>query len=116
RSLARAAPTIRRTELAEGLGHWAARYPELPPQAAASGNRCPAAGALLRVRPIPPERRPRGSIAATFPALDADPSFAPILCLLDVRDPGRALSEVTSLFARVFLASAGRGNVIAFIH
>jgi hypothetical protein len=36
--------------------------------------------------------------------------------LLDVADPGLALSEVTALFARVFLASAGRGNVIAFIH
>jgi hypothetical protein len=36
--------------------------------------------------------------------------------LLDVVDADRALSEVTSLFARVFLASARRGNVIAFIH
>lgn len=116
RSLARSETAIRRSELAEGLGYWAARYRELPAPAAASGNRFPAAGALLRVRPIPPERRPRGSIAAAFAALDADPSFAPILFLLDVRDPGRALSEVTSLFARVFLASAGRGNVIAFIH
>ena len=72
RSLARSETAIRRSELAEGLGYWAARYRELPAPAAASGNRFPAAGALLRVRPIPPERRPRGSIAAAFAALDAD--------------------------------------------
>jgi hypothetical protein len=115
RSLGRSETAIRRAELAEGLGYWAARYRELPARETASGN-LTAAKALLRVRPIPPERRPRGSIAAAFAALDADPSFAPTLGLLDVRDPDRALSEVTSLFARVFLASAGRGNVIAFIH
>jgi hypothetical protein len=116
RSLGRSETAIRRAELAEGLGYWAARYRELPARKTASGNGLTAAKALLRVRPIPPERRPRGSIAAAFAALDADPSFAATLELLDVGDPDRALSEVTSLFARVFLASAGRGSVIAYIH
>jgi len=116
RSLGRSGSAIRRAELAEGLGYWAARYRELPSRDGELENKLPAARAIRRVDPIPPERRPRGSIAAAFAALDASPSFAPVLGLLDVRDPGRALSEVTSLFARVFLASAGQGNVIAFIH
>jgi hypothetical protein len=116
RSLGRSETTIRRAELAEGLGYWAARYRELPGGENASGKGLTAATALRRVRPIPPDRRPRGSIAAAFAALDADPSFAPAMGLLDVGDPDLALSEVTALFARVFLASAGQGNVIAFIH
>jgi hypothetical protein len=116
RSLGRSDTAIRRAELAEGLGYWAARYRELPGDGTASGTGLRAAPALRRVRPIPPDRRPRGSIAAAFAALDADPSFAPAMGLLDVEDPDAALSEVTALFARVFLASAGQGNVIAFIH
>src|SRR3954468_3777511 len=116
RSLQRSQTAIRGDELAEGLGYWAARYRELPGQGTVSANALPADKALSRVRPVPPERRPRGSIAAAFAALDADPSFAPTMGLLDVADPGRALSDAPSLFARVFPAPASRGSVIAFIH
>src|SRR4051812_39974988 len=116
RALGRSETPIRRAELAEGLGYWAARYRTLPAAGATASEKLPAAKALARVKAIASERRPRGSIAAAFAALEGDASFSATMDLLDVREPGRALSEVTALFARVFVASAPRGNVIAFLH
>ena len=114
RSLARRETAPRRTELAEGLGYWAAQYRELP--GARPAETLPAARALEHLRPLPPSSRRHGSIARALSALDGDAAFARAAMLLDVSDPGLALSNLTASFARVYLASAPRGNVIGFLH
>src|SRR6185437_2585480 len=108
----------RRRELRDAFGYWAAHYQALP-TAACNLAPMPAREALTHVARTPPERqRRRGSIVAALHVLDSDPDFAGAIGLLDVGgDVAETLSDVTALFARVYLANAVDGmGVIAFIH
>jgi hypothetical protein len=118
RSLADADTPQRRRELADGLGMWAAAWQTLPAGPDAGGG-LPAAEALARV-PVVPEaqRRFTGTITSSLEALDDFPPFAGVIHLLDVGpDPAATLSEVSEVFARVFLANARDVlSAIVFVH
>ena len=119
RSLAVTETSWRRRELADALASWAATYRELP-----SDDRlpdCPMAPreAIAKVPVIAPDqRRSLGNITASLAMLDDFPEFAPVIGLADVSgDIETLLSELTEIFARIYLANAHDGlTTIVFIH
>ena len=120
RSLEAAETPARRRELAEGLGYWAATYNALPeaasPAKAAQGRR--PSEAISDVPILPPGLRVSyGNITDRLTPLDAFPPFAAVADAVDTSgDPGAFLSDLTETFAAVYLASAGPGTVITFLH
>ena len=108
RSLARRETPLRRAELADALGAWAATYQTLPVPARRSSGRL-AASEAIRAVPLQPagERTFRGSIVSALAGLDGFAPFAPVVDLLDVSGPPeRAVSALTRTFAHVYLANA----------
>ena len=103
RALAARDVEIRRTELGAALAYWASRYEELP----WDGTRDPeksVAAAIARVQPRRPTLEPPpGFIVDGLRALRDTPSFAPVAGLVDVGDPARTLSEISALFAGIYL-------------
>ncbi len=114
RSLDRGGSVVRRHELAEGLGYWAARYQTMPGELAGSGALTPSA-AIASV-PRPEEGGGRGGLITTA-VRGLDPArMAPVLGLVDVSsDPGTFVSDVTRTFVRQYLANADTA-AIAFVH
>jgi hypothetical protein len=115
RSLGRSETEQRRRELAEGLGYWASRYQELPSMAHAA----PAHSRPSQVAPglerLSPDATVR-SFAASMRRLDRLPSFPGAIDLVDTSgDPAAFLSDLTAIFARIYLANADT-RTIAFIH
>jgi hypothetical protein len=106
----------RRHELAEGLGYWAARYQGLPGRLADEDTGCSLPEALTHVRRIHGAGfTASGSIREAITGLDTEPSFPPAINLVSTRgDLGRFLSELTELFAGVYLTQPN--GVIAFVH
>jgi len=99
---------LRRAELATGLAYWAATYQELPWDGSLAPETSVEA-ALARVEPrLPARQPPGGNIVAGLTALDDTPSFRPVAGLVDVSDPERTLSEMSSAFARLYLAHPKR--------
>jgi hypothetical protein len=121
---------LRRRELAEGLGYWAAYYQLLPstpvsPSAPADPNsKTPPAGglspaqALQRVPLLPDERRPRtGSIMNGLRSLDGFQPFTGVVDLIEVTGkPEQFLSEVTEAFATTYVKNVNQRSLIALIH
>jgi hypothetical protein len=105
---------VRRAELATGLAYWAVNYEELP----WDGSRAPAASvaeALAKVQRRQPEQpAPRGNIVTGLRALAETPSFLPVAGFVGTSDPERALGEMASAFARLYLQNPA--HRIAFTH
>lgn len=105
---------LRRRELATGLAYWAATYQELP----WDGVEAPEASveaAFAKVEPrLPALEPPRGNIITGLASLHETPSFCTVAGRVDTRDPQRTLTEITTLFARLFLRNPERR--IAFTH
>jgi hypothetical protein len=109
----------RRREIADGLAYWAAEYLTLPVERYRSVPAMPS-HAIARVQMIPPDIRPakRGPLTDALMQLD---SFEPFKHTLDAVDPAAGteafLSDLTTTFARVFLANAlDPYTTIAFVH
>ncbi|HVO26028.1 MAG TPA: questin oxidase family protein [Candidatus Margulisiibacteriota bacterium] len=119
RSLAESASPQRRRELADALASWAYAYQELPTsRSVAQGPMRPHA-AIMHVAVVPPARRVfTGTITSSLEALSEFPDFAPVIELLDVSgDPVGLVSELTDVFARVYLANTHDVlTAIVFIH
>lgn len=118
RSLESGETPLRRRELAQGLAYWAARYQRLPgTPSSAEGGLAPSR-AIGRVAPLPPPEEGRFQLISEWLRhLDSHPAFAKAIDLVDPSgDPSRFLSDLTETFARVYLANAHTGHVIAFIH
>ncbi len=118
RSLAAGESPPRLQELADALASWAAYYQTLP---TATGTEAPraAAGALAAVAVVPPaQRRFDGTIVGSLAALADWPAFAPAIDLLDVApEPAAVISDLTDLFARVFLTNARDVlSAVTFVH
>jgi hypothetical protein len=119
RSLAAAETGCRVRELANALASWAATYQELPTGHHMVNGTMTPREAITKVAVIPPEnRRYLGNITASLTSLDDFPQFTPAIGLLDVgREIAPLLSELTEVFARVYLANAHDVlTTIAFIH
>jgi len=118
RSLGDADTSLRRAELAQGLGYWAASYQPLNPKTAATHG-APASRALTGVPLLPDnQRRTSGAITDALAPVTAYPAFADVYGMLDASgEVGALISDLTATFAQVFDANAtGIVPVIAFIH
>jgi questin oxidase-like protein len=125
RSLAVKETDLRRRELAEGLGYWAAYYQPLPETATAASKaetaratRLEPAQAIQQVPLLPAEKRASGgSIMVGLRSLNDFPPFAATADLVDTTGAaGKFLSEVTETFATVYLRHVTPRNFITLIH
>jgi Questin oxidase-like len=119
RGLAAAETSFRMRELADALASWAATYQELPSDRRAANKAMTSAEAIIRVPVIPPEkRRNPGSITASLAMLGDFPEFGPVIGMIGVGgDLDLLLSDLTHVFARVYLANAHDvQTTIVFIH
>jgi hypothetical protein len=119
RSLAVTKTTWRRRELADALASWAATYRELPSSDREADRPMAPHEATAKVPVLAPhQRRSLGNITASLAMLDDFPEFAPAIGLIDVSgDSETLLSELTEIFARIYLANAHDGlTTIVFIH
>jgi hypothetical protein len=117
RSLSAKETELRRGELAAGLGYWAAYYQPLPEAQNAPVKRLKPAEAINSVPLLPPEKLLPGSIMAGLRSLDNFPPFATTADLVAVTgDAGRFLSELTELFAAVYLKKVNRRNELMLVH
>jgi len=119
RSLAESETAPRLGELADAFASWAATYQELPGDRHAANGRLPPRDAIAHVPLLPSDRRERaGNITAALRALDGMPEFAPAIGLIDTDgELAPLVTELTEVFARVYLANAHDiRTAIAFIH
>jgi hypothetical protein len=119
RSLAVTETSWRRRELADALASWAATYRELPSSDREADRPMAPREAIANVPVIAPHRRRSlGNITASLAMLDDFPEFASVIGLIDVSgDTETLLSELTEIFARIYLANAHDGlTTIVFIH
>lgn len=119
RSLAESESPQRVRELADAFASWAYAYQELPTSTRVAERAMNAREAIVKVAVVPPEqRRFSGTITSSLEALSDFPDFAPVIGLLDVGgDANRLLSELTEVFARVYLANTHDVlTAIVFIH
>lgn len=108
RALSRRETGVRVRELADALGAWAANYQTLPVTAVRARGRLAPSEAIAAV-PLQPagERRFRGSIVSALEGLSAFAPFAPVADWIEIDAArGRAISDLSQAFARVFLANA----------
>jgi Questin oxidase-like len=104
-------------ELADAFASWAATYQELP-AGGHSGTMTPRQ-AITCVPIVPPDRRNyAGNITASLAMLGELPEFGPSIGLIDTGgDIAPLLTEITEVFARIYLANAHDiRTTIAFIH
>jgi len=119
RSLAASESPPRVQELADALASWAYAYQELPTQLHAGAGVLRPRDAIARVTVVPPaHRRFSGTITSSLEALSDFPDFAPVIGLLDVSGAAsRLITELTEVFARVYLANTHDVlTAIVFIH
>ncbi len=117
RSLSAKETDLRRGELASGLGYWAAYYQPLPEAPNAAAKKLKPAEAIQSVPLLPPEKRLSGSIMNQLRGLDSFPPFAPAADLVETTDDaGHFLSELTELFAAVYLKNVNQRNDLILIH
>jgi hypothetical protein len=101
------------TELARGLAYWAARYRQLPGEAALTGNHT-VAEAVARLSRTSPEGA-RQSGRSPLADLPNNPGYAQALRALSPLAAGRRLCEMTSTFAGVYIAQPD-GPPVPMIH
>jgi hypothetical protein len=119
RSLARKDTPLRRHELAEGLGYWAARYYLLPETPGGTPQRRLPSEAIGDIPRVPDDRQfHSGNITDRLAPLSDFAPFQGVAGLVDPSgDPSRFLSDLTVTFARVYLEQTQTGmGVITFIH
>jgi Questin oxidase-like len=119
RGLADSETPTRLRELADAFASWAATYQELPTNGHEANGGLTPREAITRVPIVPLDRRARaGNITASLAMLADLPEFAPSIGLIDTGgELARLVSELTEVFARVYLANAHDiRTTIAFIH
>ena len=118
RSLSVKETELRRRELAEGLGYWAAYYQPLPETPNAGAKGLGPAQAISQIALLPVEKRPsNGSIMIGLRGLNDFQPFANAANLVaPTGDPGQFLSEVTEAFATAYVRNVTQRNFITLIH
>lgn len=117
RSLSIKETGLRRRELAEGLGYWAAYYQPLPDAIDAKAEKLKPQEALNRLPHLPDEKRQRGSIMNGLSSLSQLPAFASVANMIDApTNASQFLSELTETFAIAYLKNVREQNFIALIH
>ena len=106
----------RKSELAQGLGYWAARYFTLPGQpSAANADHTPKAALDHVARLHGPDFDGSGPITEQIKGMEDHPEFTPVIDLADASgDLSLFISNLTETFAGIYLASSK--NLVAFVH
>ncbi len=118
RALAEHDTPLRRRELRDAFGYWAAHYQALP-DGEASQRPMPAHEAIRHVTRVPREKQRRaGSITGALRVLESEKDFPGVIDLLDIGgEIAATLTDLTELCARIYLTNAvDRMGVITFIH
>lgn len=116
RSLSCEETSQRKSELAQGMGYWAARYYTLrgKPSAENAGH-TPKAALDHVARLHGPDFDGSGSIAEQIKGMEDHPEFASAIDLADASgDLSLFISNLTQTFAGIYLASSK--NLVAFVH
>ena len=116
RSLSCEETSQRKSELAQGMGYWAARYYTLPgkPSAENAGH-TPKAALDHVARLHGPDFDGSGSITEQIKGMEEHPEFASAFDLADASgDLSPFISNLTETFAGIYLASSK--NLVAFVH
>ena len=114
RSLSVKETDLRRRELAEGLGYWAAYYQPLPASRTSPPGSLKPSQAVAQVETMPVEWRGGGSIMHALRRLDGFAPFANVADMVDCSgDASRFLSDLTETFAAQCLTQPR--HLIAFI-
>jgi hypothetical protein len=108
---------LRRRELAEGLGYWAACYQPLPIANDARLLKLKPSEAIKQVALLPVEQRGGGSIVGGLRRLESFAPFAKVHGLVDASmDASHFVSDLTETAARLYLSNSRVRASIAFIH
>ena len=117
RSLSAKETELRRRELAEGLGYWAAYYQRLPEAQRSTGPRFKPADALNQVPLLPSEQRGGGSIMLGLRRLDGFAPFAAASDLIETTGkPEPLISELTETFANAYTRNVTSRSMVTLIH
>ncbi len=116
RSLSSGETAQRLSELAQGLGYWAARYYVLPGSPTAQSAGHSASSAIEHVERLHgPDFDGSGSIVEQITGLEEHPEFGAAINLVDTSgDLSLFISNLTETFAGIYLAN--QRNLIAFVH
>jgi hypothetical protein len=108
RSLDELESPLRRHELADALGYWAANYQELPTATRDGGRSLRPRDAIATVPIVPPELRQfSGTIVSALVGLNDFPPFARVIDRVDVSgEPAAVVGAMSDVFARIFLSNA----------
>jgi hypothetical protein len=118
RSLSSKETELRRRELAEGLGYWAAYYQSLPEAQKHGSASLNSSQAINMVPLLPDDKRPSsGSIMIALRSLNEFTPFAHVANLLDLtRNAPQVLSEITETFATAYIRNVNQRNFITLLH
>ena len=109
---------VRKLELAQALGYWAAHYKTLPESKTEGSEKLEVAEAIEMIPVAPPEKVGKsGSVHRRLNALEGHEEFGKVtgFLLLD-RDFGKTISKLTGEFAKAYLKKVDDSNVIALVH
>ena len=117
RSLSVKDTDLRRRELAEGLGYWAAYYQTLPEAPKPDLKKFKPAEAINHVPLLPMAERGGGSIMLGLRRLDAFAPFASASALIETSGkPEHVISELTETFANAYLRNVTPRSLVTLIH
>lgn len=118
RSLSVKETALRRHELAQGLGYWAAYYRELPHSSREPSQNLEPSIALARVPMLPNDQRgASGSIMVGLAGLSQFEPFAGVITLVEpTANFSGFLSQVSEAFANAYLKNVTPRNFITLIH
>ncbi len=119
RTLAGGDTPERRSELAAGLGYWAARYFALPETDAPATPSALPSRAIDRVELVPESDRTKGGLITDgVQSVTKHEAFPQVASMVDpAGDASAVISDLTETFARVYLSNAHDiSTTIVFIH
>jgi len=117
RSLSVKDTDLRRRELAEGLGYWAAYYQTLPEAQRPGLTKLKPGEAIKHVPLLPTAERGGGSIMLALRRLDGFAPFASASALIETSgNPEHVISELTETFANAYLRNVTPRSLVTLIH
>lgn len=118
RSLLRKETDLRKKELAEALGYWAAHYEEMPKSEKKDNLKLDIKEAINKIPILPPEKFIlKGNIVSSLRNLQNFKEFSDVTTFIEIEDNyENFISKLTESFANAFVEKVQRRNLIGLIH
>ncbi|NNE98438.1 MAG: DUF4243 domain-containing protein [Pyrinomonadaceae bacterium] len=118
RSIQRNESQVRKLELAQALGYWAAHYQTLPESKTEPSEKFEIAEAIEKIPVVPIDRVSKsGSVNRRMNALEGFEKFGKVTGYLELSgDPETKISELTAEFSKAYLNKVDNSNVVALVH